>query len=197
MTLFSPLCYSIPLHSSDQFVWYRKVKYDPLEPQEIYDCCKEFTEQMHEILEELHEAGFAHCDLRPDNICIDEEYHLTLIDMDRVTDVESGLPSKTYAETCMYTIPDDEKLQWTTVKLDYMQLGLLLAYVLMLQTDWENCPKYHKMNFDEMPPTIKFDRFLKGLLCKGKYDGQELEGSVIFQGKSTIEEVICRRQCHN
>ena len=74
-----------------------------------------------------------------------------------------------------------------------MQLGLILAYVLMVQMDLE--PDYHQMTFDTMPTIITENSFLRGLLCKGKYDGQELEGSVIFQGKSTIEEVI--RQRHN
>ena len=101
ITMFNPLRYSIDLHSTEGFLSYKKVKYDPLEPQEVYDCLKEFTEQMHTILQELHEAGFAHCDLRPENICIDVLYHLILIDMDRVTTVTCGLPVQGFAATCM------------------------------------------------------------------------------------------------
>ena len=196
-SLLTPIRYSIPLHTTLEFVWYKKVKYDPLQPFEIYACSKEFTEQMHDTLLELHAKQFAHCDLRPENICIDEAYHLTLIDMDRVTDVGRALPLKSYGATCMYRIPKPHKEEWNGKKLDYMQLGLILAYVLLLHRDEAECPNYHEMRLDDMPSTIKNDGFLNDLLCKGEYDATKLMGSIISQGISTIKDIICSRQRHN
>ena len=59
----------------------------------------------------------------------------------------------------MYKIPETQKSGWTSAKLDYMQLGLTLAYVLLFKYDEAKCPDYHEMQLDEMPPTIKNDLF--------------------------------------
>lgn len=72
-----------PYHPMQWFS-YTKVKYNPLSHEEVYKCSEDFTKQIPETLNSLHANDFAYCDLRTDNICVNNDFHLHLIDMDQV-----------------------------------------------------------------------------------------------------------------
>ena len=141
-------------------------------------------------LQSLHDVGFAHCDIRSDNICINTDYQLVPIDLDRVTPSTYQVPEKTYGESCMYEIPCSTSLEdWTVVKMDFVQLGYMLAFAV----NENHIADYHGMCFEDLCQEIKDDVFLQKLILEGQVDEDALESSILSAGKTTIETVIKSR----
>ena len=87
---------------------------------------------------ELHDYGFAHLDVRIPNICFAEDYDgdgkymVKLIDLDRCKHVTATTGSSYEGE--MYRAPDD----WTCDRLDWKQLGLLAAEIILKEKNHEH-----------------------------------------------------------
>ena len=80
-------------------------------------------------LNELHDNGFAHLDVRIPNICFakdyDGKYMVKLIDLDRCKYAKDRTGSSYEGE--MYRAPHG----WTCDQLDWKQLGLLAAEIIL------------------------------------------------------------------
>ena len=103
----------------------------PLSRNEVSTCLVDFMVRTALALQELHEYGFAHLDVRIPNICfskeknLDGEYDVKLIDLDRSTSISTksmeSYPGQMYRKS---------QRSWTIDKLDWKQLGLLAARIV-------------------------------------------------------------------
>ncbi len=81
----------------------------------------------------LHSSGYAHNDVRIENICFrEEDQEIVLIDLERRIAV--GLKPRQYGISTMYVITKNENRtqNWTPSKLDFRQLAIMMIY---LQSD--------------------------------------------------------------
>ena len=76
-------------------------------------------------LNELHEHGLAHLDIRLENVCFDTENRAILIDLDRSQKVDE-IVHTVVAKSLMYPIRND----WVYRQWDYVQLGLMIARII-------------------------------------------------------------------
>lgn len=82
------------------------------------------------LLEQLHEFGFAHNDIRLENICFSRDFDAVLIDLERCTPVIKVHPLMGASPTCMYQFPDTADYTFDGKHSNYMQLGWLVAWVV-------------------------------------------------------------------
>ena len=103
---------------------------------------------MKKALEELHDLGYAHLDVRLDNVCLkvtSSGMMAVLIDFDFVMKRDQPLKKPHLVEkSTMYNIPEyqhfaDCQPAW---KFDWWQLGLMAAYCLTVHGSKER-PEYH------------------------------------------------------
>ena len=78
-------------------------------------------EHMLSALEYLHALGFAHCDVKPGNICVQEPVSFVLIDLGSI-----GAFGSSTASTAAY-VPRDVKGGRSSPALDWWMLGMTLA----------------------------------------------------------------------
>ena len=112
-------------------LWSFPAQLPPLLRNEVSTCLIDFVARTALALQELHEYGFAHLDVRIPNICFSKEknmngeYDVKLIDLDRSTlisaDDMGGYVGEMYRES---------QCGWTTDRLDWKQLGLLAARIV-------------------------------------------------------------------
>ena len=113
------------------FFRYPAVQLPPLRKDEVAQCLFDYMTMTAIALTELHDYGFAHLDVRIPNICFAEDYDgdgkymVKLIDLDRCEHVTATTGSSYKGE--MYTAPDS----WTCDQLDWKQLGLLAAEIIL------------------------------------------------------------------
>ena len=105
---------------------YEKVHYSPLEVKDARKVLQTLSEKIKAALDELHEQGFMHCDVRLPNICFNEQLDAVLIDVDRACRT-NDVTWYGVVDSCMYIVPRGAR---DTFCLDFMQLGWLLAWVL-------------------------------------------------------------------
>ncbi len=162
---------------------YKKVHYSPLTFEEARVCLRGFVSSLMKAVEELHSFGLAHYDVRLPNICFNESYEAVLIDLDFCQSV-----TEEYSlESCLYWQDPSCTSQFNASplnygqKIDYMQVGWLIAYILHHEDDehdrkWESQPTYITGN--EMISTLVRSYCYKPHLL------QELELS------NTLEDVL-------
>ena len=101
----------------------------PLPKDEVAQCLFDYMTMTAIALSELHDNGVAHLDVRIPNICFtkdyDGKYMVKLIDLDRCKYVTATTGSSYEGE--MYRAPDS----WTCKQLDWKQLGLLAAEIIL------------------------------------------------------------------
>ena len=113
------------------FFRYPAVQLPPLRKDQVAQCLFDYMTMTAIALIELHDNGFAHLDVRIPNICFAEDYDgdgkymVKLIDLDRCEHVKNRTGSSYKGE--MYTAPDS----WTCEQLDWKQLGLLAAEIIL------------------------------------------------------------------
>ena len=80
-------------------------------------------------IEELHDAGLAHQDLRLDNICFHPETGAAvLIGLDRSCNASAPAHRQSqYGQSTLYTPPDRS---WTAAQVDWRQLAIMAYYIL-------------------------------------------------------------------
>ena len=156
---------------------YDKVPYGPLEVVQASKYLRTISEKISTALEELHGYGFSHGDVRLPNVCFNSNYDVVLIDLERCTPIiENGQPHLCMAlgdHSCLYRKPEMLQGILTAKRLDYIQLGWLLVWVLHDTGD------YHEREWEQQPGTIVNDVFLSQLVCQGVYSKQALELSVV------------------
>lgn len=118
----------------------------------------EFVSQMKNALEELHNLGYAHNDIRLPNICLSTDRKLKLIDFDRAM----AAKSKYAARNNNHFFHEAPKR--TAASLDYKQLGLLILQL-------KNKPD-HQMEFKTKLFEKDFanELFLSRLIFHGEFD---------------------------
>ena len=103
-------------------------KIPPLTKSEAEQCLCDLITKTATALQELHNLGYAHLDVRLPNICFTAsnraDNDVTLIDLDRVISIKHGSVEGYIGE--MYNVPH----QWLPSQCDWKQLGLLTASVL-------------------------------------------------------------------
>ena len=89
-----------------------------------------FVSQVVNALQELHDSGCAHQDVRLENICYcPTTFEVVLIDMDRscTADKPASLQSR-YGKSTMYSLPASSP--WKAWNIDWRQLGILITFIL-------------------------------------------------------------------
>ena len=135
----------------------------PLTNEKAKPCLLHLVEDVKMALEELHSLGYAHLDVRLDNICLKKTQDglmAVLIDFDFTMETEQAMEKRGLVRRSnMYRIPDfkDESYSQNAEKFDWWQLGLLVAYCLTVH----HCsvrPDYHKF---EIPKELCQYKFFK------------------------------------
>ena len=102
---------------------YRGIPNDPLTRPEAKSCLYDLVQMLVQVIESFHKYGWAHQDIRLQNICFDKDYMPVFIDLDRC----KRSSSKSYAgEGCMYS------MRGSASQTDWLQLGLVVCWVLDL-----------------------------------------------------------------
>ena len=96
---------------------YRGIPNDPLTHPEAQSCLYDLVPKLVQVIKSFHQNGWAHQDIRLENICFDEDCMPVFIDLDRCT-----LSEKAYVgEGCMYSMRG-------SVQTDWLQLGLVVCW---------------------------------------------------------------------
>ena len=93
---------------------------EPMQPLSRAHACL-LWEHMLSALEYLHALGFAHCDIKPSNICVQEPIAFVLIDLGSI----ATFGSRT-ASTPAY-VPHGMRRDRSSTALDWCMLGMTLA----------------------------------------------------------------------
>ncbi len=139
-----------PLRYKATIFKYENVHYSPLEVKEASKVLQTLAEKIKAALDELHEQGFMHCDVRLPNICFNEQLEAVLRDVDRACRT-NDVTWYGVVHSCMYKVPRGAR---DTFCLDFMQLGWLLAWVLHPEG------AYHKRTWEDLPQSVRKDQFL-------------------------------------
>lgn len=116
-----------------------------------------FTISTSLAIKNLHSAGFAHHDIRLENVCFSNSPNAVLIDMDRSSPA-NGSYSKyaQFGNSTMYPVHGI----WTNTQIDWRQFGLLLYSII------ENVDDYHQTSV----PKVDDNGFLEKLFYRGELD---------------------------
>ena len=109
------------------FFAFEVLPYSPLTVENVSKCLKEFIQSLKEAITEFHEAGFAHLDIRLENVCFNGQCEAVLIDLDRAQPRACNATELPNYDSAMYTPTGAD---WKVDKLDWMQLGFLIKFVL-------------------------------------------------------------------
>jgi len=104
------------------------VPHDPLTVDEASLCLRDLLKGLAQAIQEFHQNGFAHQDIRLENVCFNQQYEPVLIDLDRSRDIT--LRAILYGKSCMYVT------KMTPAQIDWMQLGWLAAWILHCEGDY-------------------------------------------------------------
>ena len=155
--------------------------YSPLEVKDASKVLQTLSEKIKAALDELHEQGFMHCDVRLPNICFNEQLDAVLIDVDRACRTNNVTRLVGVVDSCMYIVPRGAR---DTFCLDFMQLGWLLAWVLHPEG------AYHKRTWEDLPQSVRKDQFLSDLLNCGQYSQAKLMESTVICDADIFETVF-------
>ena len=126
---------------------YQAVHYSPLLRSEAQKCLLDLVRGIYSALTELHDAELCHLDVRLENICFTEEFHLKLIDLDRSRRTNGNMD---FYDSCMYD---------PTMSMegnDWRQLACLILWVVSNGAGKD----YHKLDLRNITHEIKNDKFV-------------------------------------
>ena len=102
----------------------------PLTREEAMKCLCPFVKSVADAIHSLRMFGYAHLDVRLENICFStaSPHHAILIDLDRCSPVtEPAYSQETYyPSSTMYKSCDEE---WKVDQLDWLQFSLMVKFV--------------------------------------------------------------------
>ena len=163
------------------------MKLPPLSCEQALQCLGCLVESTAVAIERLHEHGYAHLDIRLDNICFHHDggdvRRAVLIDFDYAIPALSASVHRRVTPdgevSCMYS-----RLPQSTVRLakqyDWMQLGWMAFYVYHYEEFIRDNITYHRMHmvFDRSPGAD--DTFLRKAILQGEYSPSDLHRSPIY-----------------
>ena len=161
-------------------VMYPKVLHNPLQVDSASKCLRTLVHKIKAALDELHETGFTHNDVRLPNICFDDKLEAVLIDLDRCVPMGESSWFVNFA-SCMYQRPPHAGKDFCW---DFMQLGWMLAWIL--------CPTgdYHSRVLEDIPHDIRSDPFISDLLTQGVYSQEKLSCSTILRDHYPLGSLV-------
>ena len=144
----------------NRFFKYRGIPIDPLTRPEAQSCLYDLVPKLVQVMESFHQNGWAHQDIRLENICFDEDYMPVFIDLDRCK--RSG--DQAYdGKGCMYSMGG------SPIKTDWLQLGLMVCWVLDRELGQEEkVGDYHNRDCKKICESLQ-DTFLNSLIGKGMW----------------------------
>ena len=152
----------------------------PLDIKSIQSCFDAFAKSVQSAVEELHDMGFVHLDLRVPNICferINGQWEAVLIDLDRCCSIDHKPPSSVQNNnSVMYNVTFDNSKQY-----DWRQFAIMLARVVQ-----DNHADYHTAE-----PEFKDDalgKVLKHCFSNGEKPHSELKWE--GQTQKTLNDVL-------
>ena len=102
----------------------------PLTREEAIKCLGPFVKSVADAIHSLHMFGYAHLDVRLENICFStaSPHHAILINLDRCSPVTEPVYSQEtyYPFSTMYKSCDEE---WKVDQLDWLQFSLMVKFV--------------------------------------------------------------------
>ena len=139
---------------------YRGIPKDPLTRPEAQSCLYDLVPKLVQVIESFHQNGWAHQDIRLENICFDEDCMPVFIDLERCRESSESCYG---GEGCMYSMQG-------SIETDWLQLGLLVCWVLY---PWmgkveEEKEDYHTRKCEKICESLQ-DPFLKSLIGKGMW----------------------------
>lgn len=119
----------------------------------------ELTKGTIEALLELHRFGYAHNDVRLENICFRvSDKKPVLIDLERRTPESETVILGVYGDSTMYTHPTGER--WTQKQLDFRQLSIMITYLRSTDPSIQ----YHQIKVDDTAHAFLRNMFYQGML---------------------------------
>ncbi len=145
---------------------YNYLPYGHLRRDEARLCLNDFLEKMEKTLNELHNMGMSHNDIRLDNVCFDSDFNPILIDFDMSTkDGMDHADLMMSGSSCMYSSFNPPYCLKDRGKTDFSQLGWLAAWVLNKSAKY-----YHEREWVSQPKSIKQYQFIDSLITKGVFE---------------------------
>jgi hypothetical protein len=173
-----------------KFFTYTGVPYGPLTCTEAHNCLYNLVPQLVRIVQSLHASGWAHQDIRLENICFNTAFRPVFIDLDRCTAAhESGW----HGDSCMYD------MLGSASQTDWLQLGLMVCWVLDpglgLKPGEEGAGTYHTRNCKQLSKSL-VDPFLKSLIDTGTFQQDHFEAwctTGTTANSQTVADVLKQR----
>ena len=116
----------------------------PLDISQIRNLSK----QLLEAVKEMFSYNIMHCDLKPDNIMIDNKDNLYLIDFGLASEIKYKI-SYSYIQTIYYRAPEVILNQTISKEIDLWSVGCIIAELFILE------PLYEEQNLDKLLNIIK------------------------------------------
>ena len=140
---------------------YRGIPNDPLTRSEAQSCLYDLVQKLVHVIEFFHQNGWAHQDIRLQNICFDEEYMPVFIDLDRC---KRSNYRPYVGNGCMYS------MRHSASQTDWLQLGLMVCWVLDPRLGQEEGEEggYHTRDCKKICESLE-DPFLKFLIGEGMW----------------------------
>ena len=143
------------------FFKYRGIPNDSLTRPEAQSCLYDLVPKLVQVIESFHQNGWAHQDIRLENICFDEDCMPVFIDLDRC---KSSSEVAYEGKGCMYSME-----RGSAIQTDWLQLGLMVCWVLDPELGQEEEEgDYHNRNCKKICESLP-DPFLKSLIGKGMW----------------------------
>lgn len=157
-------------HTNITLCKYRYFRHGPLNVTEACDCLRQFVMELKKALDALHSIGLSHNDIRLPNICFNDEFKPVFVDFDMCESVTELHPLFGDPPSCMYELPNDESINFNGIKTDYLQVGWLVAYILL-----HGEGSYHNRNWNDVKKRIPEYTFVHKLVEECEYDTKEVE----------------------
>ncbi len=111
-----------------------------------------------QALQELHELGIAHNDVRLENICFRPTDHTpVLIDFGRSCDVSESLWSGGFGNSTMLEFHEES---WIAGKLDFRQVSIMITYIQSTNASID----YHQIKVNDQAHQFLQQMFFQGML---------------------------------
>ena len=120
------------------------------------ECLSDLITKYHTTIDAYHCRGWAHMEIRLENLCFDVRFQPVLIDLDRsIPNVQHCTFS---SDSCIYG-------NLTGGKTDYVQLGWLAAWVAAPRASTD----YHRRQLSVLPTGYQADPILRKLINDGRW----------------------------
>lgn len=127
----------------------------PLDISQIRNLSK----QLLEAVKEMFSYNIMHCDLKPDNIMIDNKDNLYLIDFGLASEIKYKIPTS-YIQTIYYRAPEVIVKQIVSKEIDLWSIGCIIAELFILEPIYEEQNSSKLLNIiKNYPPRMRIEYF--------------------------------------